>query len=110
MRETERERERKRERQRYIYIYIYIHMYTSIERERDSKRQPPFDPSVGSLCHMCITTTHHNSIASYVFKSALRSAKKINFLVTENHEQQIKQRGDRNSEKKNTTRRDMHGK
>ena len=30
------------------------------ERERDNKKsepQPPFDPSVGSLCHPCITTT-----------------------------------------------------
>ena len=75
--ERDREREREKKRETEIYLYIYIHMYTSIERERDSKRQPPFDPSVGSPCHLCITTTHHNSIVSCVFKSALRSAKKI---------------------------------
>jgi hypothetical protein len=28
------------------------------ERERYSEPQPPFDPSVGSLCHPRITTTH----------------------------------------------------
>ena len=57
-RDRDREREREKERDRDIFIYI-------------------FDPSVGSPCHLCITTTHHNSIVSCVFKSALRSAKKI---------------------------------
>ena len=28
--------------------------------ERDSEPQPPFDPSVGSLCHPCVTTTKHS--------------------------------------------------
>ena len=28
------------------------------ERERDLEPQPPVDPSVGSLYHPCITTTH----------------------------------------------------
>ena len=38
---------------------------TDRERERDSELQPPFDPSVGSLCHPCTTATH----VSYSFLS-----------------------------------------
>ena len=41
---TERERERQRDRE--------------TERQRDREPQPPFSPSVASLCHPRITTTH----------------------------------------------------
>jgi len=48
--DSERERGTKRKRQ------------GEVEREREEKNktepQPPFDPSVGSLCHQFSTTTH----------------------------------------------------
>ena len=48
--DTERERrKKKRETQREGDI--------EREREGESEPQPPFGPSVGSLCHPCITTT-----------------------------------------------------
>ena len=50
-REREREREKERERER--------------KREKERRHQPPFGPSVASLCHPWFTTTFRHRLVRY---------------------------------------------
>jgi hypothetical protein len=57
-REREKGKERERERDRHREKEAERDREREREGERDSEPQPPFGPSVNSLFHPCITTTH----------------------------------------------------
>ena len=54
--QSKKDRERESEREKYTGTVKNRERKREREREKDSEPRPPFGPSVGSLCHPCITT------------------------------------------------------